>query len=657
MSSAPSPPPALSARERSTLEAVSRALVPPGGSFSPGAEDLGVVPRILEMSDEMDPTSAGLVRLMLRVLELAPVFGPFGRRFSRLSPPEADRFILDAQGGEGLASTAVWLMRLLTEANFIAAPSVLRELDIRREPLYNDPPVPPARPPVPTRGPAQVPSGAIPDVDAVVIGSGAGGAPAAAVLAEAGWKVAVLEEGPAVSRADFDDAAIRRIGRYYRYNGIYFTLGKPMVQISFAGSVGGTTVFNSGSCFRPPDPTLRKWAKELHLPSVAPEAIAPEFDRVLQFMQVAEPRADILGRNAEVTQRGARALDPPLRHGVIPRPAPGCRGSDECVLGCPTDSKRSMALSYLPRAVAAGATIYSRVRVERIRPGPGGAARWVVQGRWIDPVTRRPTGTVSVRCRHAIVAAGALHTPYLLPSVGDRHARAHRGRHLRVHPSFDVAGDFPEEIRGWKGVLQSYFVDDYDHGVLLEATFQPRGMLSTAGLTPYAGSKYKEFFPRLPHLAIMGGLVMDESEGRLGPFLFGRPWALYDMNEADLRKVGRGLALSGRVFFAAGATRVFLPLHGGLEVRKASDLDRYEREPPPATDLHLLAFHPLGTARMAGEPELGAVDPTGTVWGAPGLHVCDASMLPGSPSVNPQISIITLAERHAAAWVKQGVAA
>jgi choline dehydrogenase-like flavoprotein len=646
---------ALSDGERATLEAVSRALIPAGGPFAPGAADVGVVPRILEMSDEMDPTSAGLVRLLLRTIELAPVFGRPGRRFSRLSEEEAEAFLAATKGSTGLASTSIWLLRLLAEANFVATPEVHRALDIRRVPLYDDPPVPPARPPVPTVGPAEVGDGGSIDVDACIIGSGAGGAPAAAILAEAGWKVAVLEEGPAVSRPDFEGSPIRRIGRYYRYNGIYFTLGKPMVQISFASSVGGTTVFNSGSCFRPPDSTLGKWEKECHLPSVRPQELAPHFERVLRFLQVAEPRADILGKNAEVSRRGAERLAPPLRHGVIPRPAPGCRGSDECVLGCPTDSKRSMALSYLPRAVAAGARVYSRVRALRVRAGPGGAARWIVQGRWIDPATRRLGGTLTVRCRHAIVAAGAMHTPYLLPPVGDRRARRHRGRHLRVHPSFDVAGDFPEEIRGWRGVLQSYFIDDYDHGVLLEATFQPRGMLSTSGLTPFAGRSYKEFFPRLPHLAIMGGLVMDESEGRLGPFLFGRPWAFYDMNEADLRKVGRGLALSGRIFFAAGASRVFLPLHGGMEVRRPEELDRFEREVPPAHALHLLAFHPLGTARMAGEPELGALDPSATVWGAPGLHVSDASMLPGSPSVNPQISIIALAERNAMLWAKEGV--
>lgn len=653
MSASP-PPRGLAAADLEVLRAASRTLVPTGGPFSPGAEDLEVSSRIMEMSEEMDPTSQGLVRLLLRALELSSFFGPAGERFSRLSEPRAQHFLEQNLGATGLPATSLWLFRLLVEAHYFATPPVLERMGVRREPMYNDPPVPPPRPPVPTSTSSEVAAGSSLEADACIVGSGAGGAPAAALLAEAGWKVIVLEEGPAVSRKDFDGSPIHRIGRYYRYNGIYFTLGKPMVQISFAGSVGGTTVFNSGSCFPPPDRTLEKWSKGLQLPGLAPEACREDFSRVLKFLEVGVPRPDILGMNAEVMRRGARRLDPPLRHGPIPRPAPGCRGSDECVIGCPTDSKRSMALSYLPRAVAAGARVLSRVRVERVRPGRGGRDRWRVQGRWIDPTTRQPQGRVEIRCRHAVLAAGALATPYLLPPVGDRAARRHRGRHLRVHPSFDVAGDFPEEIRGWRGVLQPYFVDDYDHGVLLEATFQPRGMLSTAGLTPFAGARYKEFFPRLPHLALLGGLVMDETEGRLGPWLFGRPWAFYDMVPEDLEKVRWGLALAGRILLRAGASRVFLPLHGGQEVRDEAALDQATRAPPKADALHLLAFHPLGTARMAGEPELGALDAQGTVWGAPGLHVADASMLPGSPSVNPQIAIMTLSEMSARAWIREG---
>ncbi|MDE1835343.1 MAG: GMC family oxidoreductase [Euryarchaeota archaeon] len=646
----------VSPRVRATLEAVARGLVPSGGSFRPGALELGVPDLIVDMDSEMDRVSRLVVRSLLNLLEIAPVFRGPGRPLSRLRQEEAEEFLRVANSQGTNRPMATWLLRLLVEANYVSTPQVREHLGVREEPMYSVPPVPPPRPPLPTTTFPQLAIGSELDSDVCVVGSGAGGAPAAALLAEAGWKVAVLEEGPAVSRADFQGSAIGRIGRYYRSNGIFFTLGKPLVQISYASSVGGTTVFNSGTCFQPPDSTLDRWAKDSAIPGLTPGELAPYFARVKKFLQVGPSRADILGHNGEMLQKGAQAMGG-LKHGIIPRPAPGCRGSDECVIGCPTDAKRSMALSYLPRAVAAGAKVYSRVRVERVRPGPGGPHRWRVEGHVLDPATQRPVGRVAVRCRHAVLAGGALSSPYLLPEVGPRPARSHRGRHLRVHPSLDIGGDFPGRVEGWRGVLQSYYVDDYEHGVLLEATFHPRGLLSTSGLTPFTGARYKEFLERLPHLALIGALIMDESEGHLGPFLAGRPWIRYDMVPADLAKVGRAIALSGRLLFAAGAERVFVPVHGGQEVRRPEDLDRFETSPPGPEALHLLAFHPLGTARMGGAPELGAVDPTGTVWGAPGLHISDASILPGSPSVNPQISIMTLAERNAESWIKQGVGA
>ena len=654
---APSPDLDVNPRDRAILAAVARGLVPSGGPFAPGADEVGVADLILAMGKEMDLVSSAVVRALVASLEFAALFRGPGRRLSSLPPLEAERFLADAVHHGKVRPMASWLLRLLVEANYVSAPQVRAHLSIDDEPMYTEPPVPPARPPVPTLTYPSLSPGTVLDCDACVIGSGAGGAPAAALLAEAGWKVLVVEEGPAVSRQDFHGSAIGRIGRYYRSNGIFFTIGKPLVQISYASSVGGTTVFNSGTCFEPPASTLEKWAKDSGVADLGPEGLAPYLARVKKFLQVGPSRADIIGGNGEALRLGAERLGGGLRHGVIPRPAPGCRGMDLCVVGCPTDAKRSMQISYLPRALTAGARILSRVRVDRVRPGPGGPARWVVQGALLDPVTRRPVGGVQVRCRHVVVAAGALATPYLLPAVGPRASRAHRGRHLRVHPSLDVAGDFPREIRGWRGVLQSYYVDDHDHGVLLEATFHPRGLLSTSGLTPFTGARYKEFLERLPHLALIGALIMDQSEGHLGPFFAGRPWVFYNMLPEDLRKAGRAIALSGRLLFAAGAERVFVPVHGGREVRRVEDLDVFEKEPLAPEALHLLAFHPLGTARMAREPELGAVDPDGTVWGAPGLHISDASVLPGSPSVNPQISIMAIAERCAERWAKQGVGA
>jgi choline dehydrogenase-like flavoprotein len=66
-----------------------------------------------------------------------------------------------------------------------------------------------------------------------------------------------------------------------------------------------------------------------------------------------------------------------------------------------------------------------------------------------------------------------------------------------------------------------------------------------------------------------------------------------------------------------------------------------------AEDLKLMAFHPLGSARMDARPAHGVLDGDGRVHGTEGVYVCDGSAIPSSLGVNPQITIMTLATRLA----------
>ncbi len=629
------------------LEHLCAALIPPGGKISPGAGELEVPQEIEALARQGDRVSELLVRSAAWSLEFSAFFSPKGRRLSSLSPDEAADHVVSLSDKGGMLGSSVQLLRHLIEASYTAHPPIRSALGVGPAPTSDLGPPPP---PLPVLPHASVGVKVRRECDVCIVGTGAGGAPAAKVLAAAGLKVLFLEEGGAYNRADFSGPPLQRMARHYRGGGLLTTLGRPIVSVVEAMAVGGTTVFNSGSCFRPPPEVVRQWSRDLHLPSLTPESLAPYLDRAEQTLGVGTPTWDILGGNARTLKDGAIALHHP-DHGIIPRPAPGCRGSDECVIGCPRDAKRSMALSYVPQALALGAQIMAGATVHRIRREGGSGGSWVVAATLRDPRTQVSAGTLEVRARYVVVAAGALHTPLLLPRVGDRSSRGHRGRHLRLHPSFEVAGEMPQEVKGWEGVLQSYFVRESDERILLEATFQPRGILSTAGLLPVAGQAYKEYLPSVSRWAIVGGMVSEDTEGKLIAETSGRPWMLYDLLASDVQRIHKAMLLSARLLFSAGARKVFLPVGGGRVVDSPGDLDRL---PVPERDkLHLFAFHPLGTARMAGDPELGAVDERGIVWGTEGLGVSDASILPGSPHVNPMISIIALAERNAELWQKE----
>jgi len=634
-----------------TWESLCDAWVPSGGSLLQGARDLQVPEHLEELLEKGDPFLRRLVEGLLYLTELSPLFSPHGHRLSELPPEEAGSHLNALMRRGGMVGSGANLLRHLIEGAYSAMPPVRSELGVGEADLAG---LPPPQGPLPTLAYPALGVRSVRETDAVIIGSGAGGAPVAKVLAEAGWRVLVLEEGPAFSRKDFTGAPLDRMARHYRGGGFLLTLGKPTISVVEAVAVGGTTVFNSGSCFRPPSEVLQGWSTETHLSFLTTELFQSYLERAERTMEVATPREEILGGNAAVARRGARALGL-SRHGIIRRPAPGCRGSDECVLGCPTDAKRSMALSYLPLAVRKGAQILSGVSVQRIRQGRGGRRGWTVRAEVRDPATGQARGNLEVHAKFVVVAAGALHTASLLPSVGDRNAARHRGEHLRVHPSFEVAGEMSEPVQGWNGVLQPYYVEDLPDRVLLEATFQPRGILSTSGLLPLWGQAYKNYLPTLANWAVMGGMISESSEGRLLPPLGGRPWMRYDLGAVDLARLSRAMALAGRVLLAAGARRVYLPVGEGRTFTDPGELGRFAERPLDPGLAHLFAFHPLGTTRMSGEPELGAVDERGIVWGTEGLDVSDAGLLPGSPFVNPMISIIALAEHSADLWVREGL--
>jgi choline dehydrogenase-like flavoprotein len=61
----------------------------------------------------------------------------------------------------------------------------------------------------------------------------------------------------------------------------------------------------------------------------------------------------------------------------------------------------------------------------------------------------------------------------------------------------------------------------------------------------------------------------------------------------------------------------------------------------------VMAFHPMGTARMSADPARGVVDGSGSVHGHEGLYVADASVLPSSTRRNPQLTIMAVATKIA----------
>lgn len=464
--------------------------------------------------------------------------------------------------------------------------------------------------------------------DVVVVGSGAGGATAASTLARAGADVVVVEEGRRFSVEEFRRGhPLERFGDLYRDAGATACLGRTPIVMPIGRGVGGTTLVNSGTCYRTPTVVLEAWRDEAGLTLADPERFAGHLDRVEEMLQVAAVPAEVMGRNGALMLAGAAALG--WAAGPLRRNAPGCGGCCQCAIGCPRNAKFGVHLNALPEACAAGARILSEARVERVLYDGVSA---------VGVLVRRADGSgLEVLAPRVVLAAGATETPPLLRRSGlGRHH--HLGRHLSVHPAVSAAGRFEEEVVAWEGVLQSAGMEEFHaaEGILVEATATPAGMGSM--MLPGHGRRLLAELGQTRHLSTLGAMIADEGRGRvLGRR---RPLVVYDLSRSDARRLVRSIQIMGTLLFAAGAREVVTGVGGAA--RSPTELDEVLDTADPRR-LHVAAFHPTASAGAGADPERYPVDPTGRLRGIEGVWVADASVLPSCPTVNPQVTVMAMA--------------
>jgi choline dehydrogenase-like flavoprotein len=475
--------------------------------------------------------------------------------------------------------------------------------------------------------------------DVCVIGAGAGGAVAAAELAEGGMNVVVLEEGHWHDPDTFTARPPEMLAQLYRDGGQTITLGAPPIMLPLGSGLGGTTLINSGTCFRTPPSVLERWAREFGL-DVSEQSLRPCFERVERALSVSEVTPELAGPNAAVARRGAERLG--WSHGYLRRNARGCIGSGVCAFGCPTSAKQHTGITYIPRAERAGARIVTGARVERVLL-ENGAAGSRARGNGAPlplPVAsgvqaRMASGArVQVRAPIVIVAAGTIHTPLLLARNGLGGQSGQLGRNLSLHPATAVFARMDEVVDMAKGVPQSFYVDEFaGEGIIFEGVAGPPAYAAMS--LPLTGTRHAEAMADYRHLAQFGVMVSDSSRGSVHA-LAGQPLIRYDLTDADLQRFRTGLARMRELFEAAGAHEVYLPLPDGVSPERAR-----------LRDLKLMAFHPLGTARADARPTHGVIDGELAVHGVHGVHVADGSAVPSSLGVNPQMTIMALATRLA----------
>ncbi|MDB5029018.1 MAG: hypothetical protein JWO66_2707, partial [Candidatus Eremiobacteraeota bacterium] len=366
-------------------------------------------------------------------------------------------------------------------------------------------------------------------------------------------------------------------------------------------------------------------------------------------------------RNNAVILDGADRLGWQSR--AIPRNAE-CDGDGcgYCLFGCAYGTKRSTAATYLRDAVDAGARVYARMRVERVRI-EGGRVRGVEAAENdADPGAAR---TFAVDAPLVVVAAGSLRTPGILARSGV--GSAHLGRHLHLHPTSALSAQFDHPIEPWHGAMQSALCDRFadasgdGFGAVIEAAPAHPGLMALA--LPWSGrDAHARTIDTARYRATLISLTRDRGEGSVG--LDERADVGYRIASDDARNLADGLAGAARIAFAAGARSISTlhaePLQLTDEEATPAGLDAFaaelRRRAETRAPLALFSAHQMGTARMGASAAEGVVDPEGRVYGVEGLVVADASVFPSASGVNPMLTIMALAHRAVAAVIARRAA-
>jgi len=481
--------------------------------------------------------------------------------------------------------------------------------------------------------------------DVAIVGSGAAGSILAQRLLEAGREVTIIEGGRHVDPHDFSEDERVQFSALFSDGGMQMSKDARF-QVLQAKCVGGGTVINNAVCFDLTDPSLDRWNDPDGLDAgINKDRLDDSFERIRGFFPVRKQDDAPLNRGGTKLVEGVEKLGLPTdeHFGVVEANIDGCLGSGYCNIGCPFGVKLDALAFTLPRAQIRfedALRVYSECWAEKVKPSRNGSGAQV-RCRLSDG--RR----LQVDAKTVVVSAGALASSLLLQR--SRLGGKRVGTGLSFNVGAPMTGDFTERLDSFDGLQISHaYKPPNEDQLIYEAWFNPVG--TQALLMPGWFSDHYENMRRYAYMACVGVVVGSESNGSVKPGFRGRGMKLeYEPTDGDLKLMIRGNKTAGRILLAAGARRVMPLTFRSLSYTAAEQLDELDEVVKDNTDIQLHTSHPMGGNAISRDPDKGVVDERFAVRGAPGVYVCDASVFPAAATVNPQLTVMALADYAAPA--------
>lgn len=492
------------------------------------------------------------------------------------------------------------------------------------------------------RSGAEVPDGFTLRTQVCVIGSGAGGGVAAAMFAEAGKEVVVLEEGQQIPTARLNQREEQMYPLLYRDGGNQQTRDG-FITVLQGRTLGGSTVINMSDVTPISEAVLGHWATRYGWNRYSKERFEEAFAACRTTIEANRIPDDLVNRNGRILLDGGRTLG--IRGGVFDHNRVGCRGSGYCMVGCAYDAKRTVAHTWIPRALATGRVmVQTDARASKLRISGGKVV--AVEGELLDPERHSPGSRFTIEADHVVLAAGSIHSPLLLLASG---LGGQVGKNLSLQPQAPCAAVFEDEVVHFRGIPQAAFLDGLETATTEQGMggFRLESIAATPGMSAASmvgwGPSLRRDMGTYRHMAALLCLVPDQPSGEVRAAKNGRPEIRYTASPAWIASLRQGLRTAAEVYLAAGATHVALPLVGAPPITDKKQLDSLDSYPIGPGWIPLLSAHPQGTCRAGPDERRSVVGLDLRVHGVSNLQVLDASVFPTTSSSHTMLPVMALA--------------
>ncbi len=476
--------------------------------------------------------------------------------------------------------------------------------------------------------------------DAVVVGSGAAGAVAATNLAASGMRTVLLESGPLIRPEQMTRNAPHFMARYYWEGGMRQILGRRLAVPFMQGRcLGGSTVVNSAIMFALPDWVKDEWVATDGIDFIHDASVDRSFDRIMERTGVSPTDTRILGKRNLVVLDALEAMG--IEGKPLPRAVVDCKGCGDCITGCFEGKKQSVERSWLPGAVEDGCQIYTSSTVERVLTR--GRKVIGVQGSVIDREGSRRLARFTVRAPLVVMAAGVATTPCILLS-SRINPRRQVGATFNMHLTGGSLGIMEEVIDPWVGATQGVgAISEEIKGLKFECVWAPPSLIGVrwGGI----GRRFLNALEDIKHAVPLACICRAPTRGRVGRRPDGSPFIWLDIPRESMRPIQRGMFIATQGLLKTGARYVYTGAAGVKnQIRNVADAETLLRKSLKPGDIDMTGNHAFGSVRMSRDPKRGPVDLDGYVRGVEGLMIVDTSIFPSPTAVNPQATVMMLAD-------------